>query len=136
MSLKRIRNARINNTCNANIAAWFQAAIIYPRENSKVVTVMHQLKPLSDFFIAIAHDPRIGVSHISVYCALLQHMFVSDVSNPVLIQRTELMKMAKISGLGTYHKCIRDLHDFGYIQYNPCYNHRKKSRIYLLAKEN
>lgn len=41
------------------------------------------------------------------------------------------MKMAKISGLGTYHKCIRDLNNFGYIRYQPSFNYRKKSKVYL-----
>jgi hypothetical protein len=91
---------------------------------------MEQFKPLSDFFTAIANDPRIGVSHISLYCALLQNC--SNVGNDVVpIISAELMKAAKISGLGTYHKCIKDLHAYGYIKYQPSYNHRKKSKACL-----
>ncbi len=91
--------------------------------------VMEQLKPLSDFFSAIANDPRIGVSHISLYCALLQSCSEPGHSLVISITKNELMKVAKISGLATYHKCIRDLHSYGYIRYQPCYNHRKKSRV-------
>ena len=87
---------------------------------------------LSDFFKAIENDPRIGVSHISLYCAILQFSEVPDDGLPVPIVSYELMKVAKISGLGTYHRCIRDLHSYGYIRYQPSYNHRKKSKVYLL----
>lgn len=92
---------------------------------------MEQLKVLSDFFNAISHDPWIGVSHISLYCALLQNCSEPGNDSAFPIVSAELMRVAKISGLGTYHKCIRDLHDHGYIRYQPSYNHRKKSKVYL-----
>ncbi len=41
------------------------------------------------------------------------------------------MEVAKISGLATYHKCIKDLHDYGYIQYEPSYNPAVSSQVYL-----
>jgi hypothetical protein len=93
---------------------------------------MEQLKPLADFFSAIANDPRIGVSHISLYCALLKSWNVPEGDAAIPIVSAELMKAAKIAGLGTYHRCIRDLHAFGYIRYVPSFNHRKKSKVYLL----
>lgn len=34
---------------------------------------MEPLKPLSDFFNAIAGDPRISITHIGIYAALLQY---------------------------------------------------------------
>jgi hypothetical protein len=92
---------------------------------------MEQLKPLTAFFSAIANDPRIGVSHISLYCALLQHCSEQDCDSVIPIISAEIMKAAKISGLGTYHKCIRDLHEYGYLQYRPSYNHRKRSKVQL-----
>lgn len=42
------------------------------------------------------------------------------------------MRGAKIFGLATYHKCIKDLNDFGYISYQPSYNPRVGSRVYLV----
>jgi len=93
---------------------------------------MEQLKPLTDFFTAIAKDPRIGVSHISLYCALLQNCNEPGRDSVIPIVGAEVMKAAKISGLGTYHRCIRDLHDYGYLRYQPSYNHRKKSKVYLM----
>ena len=93
---------------------------------------MDQHQSLSRFLSAVRNDQRIGVSHISLYCALLQFGMEQQAEAPVLIRSDEVMKTAKISGLGTYHGCIRDLNDYGYIRYLPSYNYRKKSKVYLL----
>ena len=95
---------------------------------------MDQAQPiLSCFFQAIENDPRIGVSHISLYCALLQYGVAQGTFTPMTVVGAEVMKIAKISGLGTYHRCIKDLNSYGYIRYVPSYNHRKKSKVYLLS---
>ena len=93
---------------------------------------MELLRPLTDFFAAIDKDPRIGVSHISLYCALLQCGIEQHNTSPVLIKTVDVMKAAKIAGSATYHTCIRDLHNYGYIRYQPSFNHRKKNKVYLL----
>lgn len=93
---------------------------------------MEQTNILTQFFKAIADDPRIGVSHISLFCALLQACPTADCNTVILVKSTELMKTAKILGRATYHRCIRELHEFGYILYKPTYNHRKKNKVYLL----
>jgi hypothetical protein len=87
---------------------------------------------LSEFFNAIGNDPRIGVSHISLYCALLQKSNEPGCEAMLYFLKADIMKIAKISALGTFHKCIRDLHNYGYIKYQPSYNYRKKSKVSLL----
>jgi hypothetical protein len=52
--------------------------------------------------------------------------------NPIEITRTSVMEVAKISGLATYHKCIKDLNDFGYILYKPSYNPAISSQVFLI----
>ena len=42
------------------------------------------------------------------------------------------MEVAKISGLATHHKCIKDLGEFVYIQYAPSYNPAISSQVVLL----
>jgi hypothetical protein len=91
-------------------------------------------KALSNFFRAIREDNRIGTSHISLYMALLECWNQHDFQNPVFITRKKLMEDAKINGLGTYHKCIRDLHDYGYIRYQPSYNPAIQSKVTLLVE--
>jgi hypothetical protein len=42
------------------------------------------------------------------------------------------METAKISGIATFHKCIKDLDELGYISYLPSRNPAVNSRVYLL----
>ena len=93
---------------------------------------MEQVKELISFYSAIKSDPRIGTTHISLYMALFQFYNLNRLSNPILITRTAVMEVAKISGLATYHKCMKDLVEYGYIQYQPSYNPSISSRVYLL----
>ena len=93
---------------------------------------MEQVKELTSFYSAIKSDPRIGTTHISLYMALFQFYNLNRLSNPILITRTAVMEVAKISGLATYHKCMKDLKDFGYIKYEPSYNPAISSQVYLL----
>ena len=93
---------------------------------------MEQVKELTSFYSAIKSDPRIGTTHISLYMALFQFYNLNRLTNPILITRTAVMEVAKISGLATYHKCMKDLVEYGYIQYQPSYNPSISSRVYLL----
>ena len=93
---------------------------------------MEQLKELTNFYSAIKNDNRIGTTHISLYMALFQFYNLNRLENPIQITRTAVMKVAKISGLATYHKCMRDLVEFGYIQYEPSYNPAINSQVHLL----
>ena len=93
---------------------------------------MEQVKELTSFYSAIKSDSRIGTTHISLYMALFQFYNLNRLSNPILITRTAVMEVAKISGLATYHKCMKDLVEYGYIQYIPSYNPAISSQVHLL----
>jgi hypothetical protein len=93
---------------------------------------MIQLQQLSAFYGKANSDMRIGVSHISLYMALFQLWSHTDGESPLPITRQELMPIAKISGLGTYHKCIRDLEEYGYIRYKPSPRPYSKSLVWLV----
>ena len=92
---------------------------------------METLKPLSDFFIAIENDYRISITHIGIYAALLQFRVNKGFVNPIHAYRYEIMKIAKISGPVTYHKCIRELSEYGYINYIAKRNKKQPSIIYF-----
>lgn len=93
---------------------------------------MEEIKELTSFFSAIKNDNRIGATHISLYIALFQFYNTNRLSNPIQITRTAVMEVAKISGLATYHKCMKDLVEYGYINYLPSQNPLIKSVVYLL----
>lgn len=94
---------------------------------------MEEVKELTRFFTAIREDNRIGQSHISLYMALFQFYTINQFQNPVGITRATVMETAKISGKATYHKCMKDLVAFGYIQYMPSYNSSIGSKIHILT---
>lgn len=94
---------------------------------------MH-VQELTAFFNAIREDNRILPSHIAVYMALFECWNQRKFQNPVPIQRREIMTIAKINGLATYHRCIRDLHQFGYIRYIPSYNAALSSQVVITVK--
>jgi hypothetical protein len=92
---------------------------------------MELFPPLSGFYQAIADDVRIGSTHISIYMALLQQWNINGGKNPVEIERILIMKAAKINARHTYNKCINELHEFGYILYEPAPNGSINSRVFL-----
>lgn len=93
---------------------------------------MDQLKSLSDFFNAIAGDPRISITHIGIYAALLKYWSEHHFENPVYIFSHEIMRIAKISASTTYHKSIWDLSNYGYIKYEPSFKRNKGSKVFMI----
>lgn len=94
---------------------------------------MEQLKPMTDFFSGIATDPRIGSTHIALFSAIMNLYIQSGYQNPLVVYRCILMPSAKIFGLGTFHKTIRELNEYGYLKYESSFN-RKGSKIFLLQQ--
>lgn len=93
---------------------------------------MELYTPLAGFFAAIRKDARISITHIGIYAAILQYWQLEGCPKPLLIYSYELMEVAKISSKTTYHQYIRDLHDFGYIRYEPSFKHKIRSSVYVL----
>lgn len=94
---------------------------------------MELLKPLTDFLSAVEKDYRISNTHIALYVALLKFWVVKGFSNPLKAYRYEIMHTAKISSPYTYHKCVKELSDYGYITYAPTRKRNQRSIIYLNA---
>ena len=93
---------------------------------------MKVLQPLCNFFEAIQDDVRISITHIGIYAALLHYRAMHNMQNPVYAFSHEIMALAKIASNFTYYKCIRELSEYGYINYVPSYKKTKASRIYFL----
>ncbi|MNE45691.1 hypothetical protein D3C87_791200 [compost metagenome] len=100
---------------------------------------MEKLKPLSDFFTAIENDYRIGPMHIAIYAALLQFRTVKGFINPIFVFSSEIIVIAKVSSANTYHKCLKELSEYGYVKYVPSFKKTQGSKIYfyphILLKE-
>jgi hypothetical protein len=52
-----------------------------------------------------------------------------DFINPMEIDRDRVMQLAKISSPVTYFKNLNNLHEFGYIDYNPAGHRYTKSTV-------
>jgi hypothetical protein len=92
---------------------------------------MNYIKHLTGFFDKVVPDHRLNPTHISLYLSLFQYWNINRFQNPISISRDEVMRVSKICSKATYHKCMRELHDFGYIRYAPSYNPFKGSLVYL-----
>jgi hypothetical protein len=92
---------------------------------------MDNLKPLSDFFLAIEKDFRIGTTHIAIYAALLQYRAGKGFINPIKVFKREVTPIARISSAHTYYKCVRELSEYGYIKYEPSLRKTQGSKIYF-----
>ena len=92
---------------------------------------MNYIRHLTGFYDKIQQDERLNPTHISLYLALFQFWNLNHFQNPISISRNEMMRLSKISALGTYHKCIKQLQDFGYIEYLPSFNPYKGSLVNL-----
>jgi hypothetical protein len=92
---------------------------------------MNYIKHLTGFFEKVAVDKTLNPTHVSLYIALFQFWNCNRFKSPISISRDEVMRISKISSKATYHKCLKNLHSLGYINYEPSYNPFKGSHVYL-----
>ena len=92
---------------------------------------MNYIKHLTGFFEKVAIDKTLNPTHVSLYIALFQFWNCNRFKNPISINRDEVMRISKISSKATYHKCLKNLHSLGYINYEPSCNPFKGSHVIL-----
>ena len=94
---------------------------------------MNHYKHLTKFFEKISNDTIVNPTHISLYMALFQFWNCNLFKNPISISRDEVMRISKISSKATYHKCLKNLHTLGHINYEPSYNSFKGSQVHIIS---
>lgn len=92
---------------------------------------MENKQQLQILYNVLKSDRRISTVHISLYMGFFFLWSLRNFQNPISITRSEMMQIAKIGGYATYHKCIKDLHAYGYIEYLPSYHPALGSLVYL-----
>ena len=92
---------------------------------------MKRVQLLWDFLQAMQDDPRITSKHIALYLSLVQQADNDQVEKPIVLKKASLMRCSKISGRPTYLKCLKDLHESGYIRYVPTPHRYADSKVYL-----
>jgi hypothetical protein len=74
------------------------------------------MEVLRDFFEKVKGDPRIGPWHVSLFVAIVVRPCTDGFYR---VGRRGLVETSKIQGKTTYYKCLRELVDYGYLEYWP-----------------
>ncbi len=90
---------------------------------------MNYIKHLTGFFEKVSIDFDLNPTHISLYMAVFQLWNQNRFQNPIGISRDELMRISKIASTATYHKCMKELTEKGYVKYKPSFNPFKGSTL-------
>lgn len=92
----------------------------------------HQFHLLS-FFCKVVNDPRISKAHMAVYMALFYLWSKQQFKGFLLVYSWQIMPIAKISTSGTYYTIMKQLHEYGYLEYRPSFYRKKASEVNLEA---
>jgi len=96
---------------------------------------VNYITQLTEVLSRFSNDHRLNPTHVSLYLALFQFWNLNRFHNPVSISRSEVMKISKIGSNATYHRCIKDLHNWQYLEYMPSYNPLKGSLVHMFIFE-
>ena len=91
---------------------------------------MEAMQQFVEFIETIEEDPRIGMAHMCLYDVLLYEYIKSASQFPIYVDRDYIMRKAKMCRK-TYHKRLRELQQYGYIDYRPCCDPGKKCQVTL-----
>lgn len=88
--------------------------------------------PGMEYFVErIVKEKGLQPSRISVFLAMLQLWKEQKRCNPFQVSRRKIMKLSGIKSIVTYHICISELKDRGFVEYKPSYHPRLGSRVRL-----
>ena len=96
---------------------------------------MNYIRHQTGLFERFAEDEQISPFHISLYFALFQFLNKNRFRNPFPISREELMFLSHIGSINTYTRCIKQLHQWGYIEYIPSFNPAVGSKVSCISFE-
>jgi hypothetical protein len=92
--------------------------------------IHYKVAAYSKTVVRMGNDRRLMATHIGLFTALFVQWQRNDFKSPFPITRKELMAYSKIASVATYHKCIRELDEYGYIRYQPSFDPIKGSLVY------
>ncbi|MXV50279.1 hypothetical protein GS399_04790 [Pedobacter sp. HMF7647] len=90
----------------------------------------NETKGFTILVLRISADKQLSATHISLFTALFVCFRRSGSVSPFHVTRRQLMNYSSIASIATYHKCIKELSEKGFIKYVPSYHPRKGSIIY------
>tara|TARA_R110002153_G_scaffold164081_1_gene316640 strand:- start:1549 stop:2220 length:672 start_codon:yes stop_codon:yes gene_type:complete len=90
---------------------------------------MNYITHLNAAFHEFYSDSRLHGGHISLYMALFFYWNLHHFPETFYANRIEIMKLSKIGSRSTYHRLIKDLSDWEYINYLPTQNPTQKTMV-------
>jgi len=78
----------------------------------------------------IGDDNSLHTTHISLLTAIFICWQGNKFQSPFMVSRRMLMAYSKIASKTTYHKCLGELLEKGYIDYKPSFHPRLASVIW------
>jgi hypothetical protein len=97
---------------------------------------MNYIHHLNTFLWLLQRESRLTPSHISLYLALFHYWNCNRFQNPFPLFREKLMQISGIGSKNTYSRCLKDLHEFGYIRYDPSLHKNHRPKVSLLRWKN
>lgn len=94
---------------------------------------MNYITHLNKMLEAFGRDLRLNPKHVSLYMALFKKWNAERFPRWIYIKRKSLMKSAMIGSTTTYHRIIKDLHEFQYLNYQPSHVKNPGSRVQLFT---
>ncbi|TNF50264.1 MAG: transcriptional regulator [Bacteroidetes bacterium] len=92
---------------------------------------VNYIRHIESVAVRMSEDDRLNTAHVSMYLALFLIWNHNRFQNPLSINRSEVMKISKIGARATYHKCMTELHEWGYLNYQPSHNPLRGSLVNL-----
>lgn len=89
--------------------------------------IIHLNKVMEQFH----NDTRVTPRHISLYFTLFRQWNLLHFPSWISVQRKSLMKASSIGSKSSYHRVIRDLHDWHYLVYRPSYSPQGGSKVQM-----
>ncbi|CAL1519118.1 hypothetical protein MMC2321_02863 [Chitinophaga sp. MM2321] len=86
---------------------------------------------LLSFFSRVEKDYRINKAHMSVYMALYYLWSLQGFKGLLYIYSVQILPIAKISTCGTYYTVMKQLHEYGYLSYEPSFYRKRPSKVNL-----
>lgn len=94
---------------------------------------MNYIRHLRGFFDRLEEDANITSHHISLYMALFNLWNLNRFREKFEVNRLDVMSLARIGSRNTYSRCMKELHDWGYIVYSPGANRYQVSQVSCIS---
>lgn len=91
------------------------------------------IKHFREWMAKQATDDRLTPHHVSLYLILFHYWNLNRFQNPLIIRRKKLMEDSKIGSSNTYARCLRELHLWSYIHYQPSFSAQYPSRVCMFT---